>query len=133
MTDDELERIKIRKLAEMMVRTTKMSGPIGPVVLSDSDFDEFVSAHPVALVDFWAEWCGPCRIIGPVVDQLARDYAGRLAVGKLNVDHNPRTSSRFGVTSIPRLLIFKNGRLADGIVGAVPRNMIESRLAKHLS
>ncbi len=132
--DEELERIKMRKLAEMMTRgTAGQAGPAEPAVLSDRDFDKFVSSYPVALVDFWAEWCGPCRIVGPVVQQLAHDYAGRVAFGKLNVDKNPATSGRFGITSIPTLLIFRKGKLADGIVGAVPRNVIEARLAKNLS
>ncbi len=124
----------MRKLAEMMARgTAGQAGPAEPVVLSDGDFDMFVSSYPVVLVDFWAEWCGPCRIVGPVVQQLAHDYAGRVAFGKLNVDENPATSERFGITSIPTLLIFRNGKMADGIVGAVPRNVIEDRLAESLS
>ncbi len=113
--------------------TAGQAGPAEPVVLSDGDFDNFASSYPVVLVDFWAEWCGPCRIVGPVVQQLSHDYAGRVAFGKLNVDENPATSGRFGITSIPTLLIFRKGKLADGIVGAVPRNVIEARLAKNLS
>ncbi len=133
MVDEELERIRMRKMAEMMSRKTPAAtGLAEPVILSDVDFDQFVSSNPVVLVDFWAEWCGPCRVIGPVIRQMAQDYAGKVAFGKLNVDENPMIAERFGINSIPTMLIFRSGQLADGIVGAVPRSIIEARLAKHL-
>jgi len=84
------------------------------------------------VVDFWAAWCGPCRMVAPIIEQLAKEYAGRVAFGKLNVDENPLTSGEFEVQSIPTLLIFRNGEAVDGIVGAVPKYQIESKIKAHL-
>jgi thioredoxin 1 len=100
---------------------------------TSSNFTEVVlqSDKPV-LVDFWAEWCGPCRMIGPMVDELSNEYAGKAVIGKLNVDENPDISMNYGVRSIPTLLIFKNGQLVDKIVGAVPKQNIASKIDAQL-
>jgi thioredoxin len=95
------------------------------------DVVEASSSQPV-LVDAWAEWCGPCRMIAPILDQLAAESGGRYKIAKLNVDENPRTSAQFGIRSIPTMLIFKNGQLVDQIVGAVPKQAIAARLAAQL-
>jgi thioredoxin 1 len=90
--------------------------------VSDANFEnEVINSDLPVLIDFWAPWCGPCRAIGPVVDELAKDYEGRLKVVKMNVDDNPLTPSRYGVRSIPNLLLFKNGQVKDQIIGAVPK------------
>jgi len=103
-----------------------------PQVVTDASFAQDVisasSSLPV-LVDAWAEWCGPCRMIAPVLDQLAAESGGRYKIAKLNVDENPRTSAQFGIRSIPTLLIFKNGKLVDQIVGVQPKQAIAARLA----
>jgi len=98
-----------------------------------NNFQEVVlnSDKPV-LVDFWAEWCGPCRMIGPVVEELANEYDGKAVIGKLNVDENPDISMNYGVRSIPTLLVFKGGEVVDRIVGAVPKNMIASKIEAQL-
>ena len=135
--DDELERIKERKLIEMMQRTrTKLASSRyegKPIYLSDASFSSETSKHPLMVVDFWAAWCGPCRLVSPIIDELAKEYAGRVAFGKLNVDENPLTSNEFEVKSIPTLLVFRNGEAVDGIVGAVPKLQIESRIRAHMS
>ena len=102
-----------------------------PIAVTDASFPEMVEASPLpVLVDFWAAWCGPCRLIAPVIDQLAAEFAGRARIVKLNIDENPRTATRFGVSSIPTLLIFKDGREVDRIVGAQPKQEIIRRLQR---
>lgn len=96
--------------------------------LTDSTFDSVINSDKPVLVDFWAEWCGPCKMIGPVVEELAGDYEGKAVVAKLNVDENPQVTARFGVRSIPTLLVFKNGQIVDKQVGAVPKSVLASKL-----
>jgi thioredoxin 1 len=106
----------------------------GVFEVSDATFDQEVlqSEQPV-LVDFWAVWCGPCRAIAPIVDDLATTYAGKLKVAKVNVDQNGATPSRYGIRGIPALLLFKGGKVADQIVGYVPRDVIEEKVNRVLA
>lgn len=100
-----------------------------PLELTDSNFsDEVENSDKPVLVDFWAEWCGPCRMVGPVVEELAGEYEGKAKIGKVNVDNNPEVSVKYGIRSIPALLIFKNGEVVDQIIGAVPKNQIKKQL-----
>jgi thioredoxin 2 len=100
-----------------------------PLVVTDATFAELVESSPLpVLVDMWAPWCGPCRMVGPVVEQLSGELAGRIRVGKLNVDENPVTASRFHIVSIPALLLFRHGREVDRIVGAQPKSEIMRRV-----
>ncbi len=99
-----------------------------PVILTDANFDSLVGSAQTALVDCWAPWCGPCRMIGPVIEELAREFGGQALIGKLNVDENPQVAQRYQVRSIPTLLFFKNGQLSDTIVGAVPGQQIRQKL-----
>ena len=100
-------------------------------IFTDSNFDEEIK-NGVTLVDFWAEWCGPCRRLAPAVDAIATEYDGRAKVAKMNVDENPNVPGRFMIRGIPTLLIFKNGQLADQIVGLVPKEEITRKLDQHL-
>lgn len=98
------------------------------IEITDSNFNEIVNTDKPVLVDFWAEWCGPCKMIGPVVEELAGDYEGKAVVGKLDVDSNPEISAKFGIRSIPTLLVFKNGQVVDKQVGAVSKNILAQKL-----
>lgn len=104
-----------------------------PVVVTDSNFADTVGGTDLpVLLDLWAEWCGPCRMIAPIVEKLAREFAGRAVVGKLDVDRNPATAARFGVQSIPTLLILKDGKEVDRLVGLQPEDAIARRLSRFI-
>jgi thioredoxin 1 len=104
-----------------------------PITVTDADFETEIQQHQgLAMVDFWAAWCGPCRMIAPMVEQISRDYEGRVKVAKLDVDANPEVSMRFQIRSIPTILFFKDGEHVDTVVGAVPKPHIERAIEKHL-
>jgi len=137
--EDELERIKRRKFEEMMngVNRTREPNPSfntsgKPIDLTDSTFTSFVKENSLAVVDFWAPWCGPCRFVSPVVEDIAKDYVGTIAFGKLNVDQNPRMANQYGIVSIPTIMVFKNSKRVDQIIGAMPRQRLEPRITIHL-
>jgi thioredoxin 1 len=103
-----------------------------PQTVTDADFGtEVEQKQGLTVVDFWATWCGPCRMIAPILEQLVDEYAGKVTVAKLDVDANPRAAARFGVRSIPTLLFFKDGKLVDQVIGAVPKSIIEQKLQMH--
>ena len=105
-----------------------------PLQITDANFEQLVaqSTMPV-LVDFWAVWCGPCRMIAPTVEELAKEYEGRAIIGKMDVDNNPDVPSRFGIRSIPTILIFKDGQVVEQIVGAVPKQTLVAALTNHMT
>ncbi len=104
-----------------------------PVAVTDGDFAQEIEQHDgLAMVDFWATWCGPCQIVAPSVEQLAQEYEGKLKVGKLDVDTNQATAMRFNVRSIPSILFFKNGQHVDTVVGAVPKAYLVEKVEQHL-
>jgi len=101
------------------------------IEITDSNFEEVVlKADKPVLVDFWAEWCGPCRMVGPVVEELSNEYEGRAVIGKVDVDNNPEVSMKFGIRNIPALLFFKNGEIVDKQIGAVPKSVLAEKLDK---
>ncbi len=103
-----------------------------PQIITDANFKEILDTDKPVLVDFWAEWCGPCKMIGPIVKELAADYEGKAVIAKVNVDENPSTSAEFGIRSIPTLLIFKNGEIVDKQIGAVPKAVLAGKLDAQL-
>jgi len=135
--DEELERIRERKLRQMMekMRETEKKGKSAlnkPIDVTDATFNEIINGHSLVVVDCWAPWCGPCQIVAPIIEELAGDYAGKILFGKLNVDENPETAMQFQVMGIPTLLVFKNGKLVDRIVGAMPKQVLEQKITRYL-
>jgi len=130
--DPELAEIRARKLQRLLTSAStprpSAAESSGPVTLTDLTFDPEVRRPGAILVDFWAEWCGPCHRVAPILEELAKARVGRMRLGKLNIDENPRTPARFQITSIPTMLLFRDGKLVDGIVGAVPKTDIEAVL-----
>ena len=101
--------------------------------ITDANFEELVlKADKPVLIDFWAEWCGPCRMVGPVVEEIAKEYEGKAIVGKVNVDNNPGISMKFGIRNIPALLYVKNGEIVDKQIGAVPKSILAGKLTAQL-
>jgi thioredoxin 1 len=134
--NNELHRIKLKKMREMM---KKIAGQEKkkvlfnkPVEVTDKTFDETIRNNQLVVVDCWAPWCGPCQMVAPIIEELAKQYAGKVLFGKLNVDENPLIAMRYGIMGIPTLLFFKNGELVDRIVGAIPKQMLEQKIKSFL-
>ena len=100
---------------------------------NDGNFQaDVLASDKLTVVDFWAEWCGPCRAIGPVIEELSKEYSGKINVGKVNVDHNPQLSTNYGITSIPAILFVKNGNVVDKLVGAQPKANFVKKIEQHI-
>lgn len=103
------------------------------IEITDANFNEILKTDKPVLIDFWAEWCGPCKMIGPIVKELAIDYEGKAVIGKVNVDENPGVSAQFGIRSIPTLLVFKGGEIVDKQIGAVPKAVLAGKIDAQLN
>ena len=129
---DDIEAIKKKKLELLKKqymkgdKTMENKWPDTPIHILDADIEEKLKKFPTIVIDCWAPWCGPCRMIGPVIEELAKEMQGKIVFGKLNVDENPQTSMKYRIMSIPTLLVFKNGTLVDQLVGAMPKEMSHS-------
>ena len=143
--DEELNEIMAKKKQDLAKQTSSGNSNSGgdsavtskvaistPVQLNDSNFTETINKYPLIVVDFWAPWCGPCRMVGPVIEQLAGELAGKVVFGKLNVDESPVTSNTFGIQSIPTIAIFKDGKTVDGMVGAASKSQILSKISTYI-
>ncbi|MDK2862301.1 MAG: thioredoxin 1 [Methanomicrobiaceae archaeon] len=126
--DDELQRLREERLRQLEERFTGRRG--GVIEVTDVTFGEALQKHSALVIDVWAEWCGPCRMVAPVIEDLAHDLAGRVTFGKCNVDENPLIASSFSITAIPTLLFFANGKLVDRVVGALPKEAIKARIMR---
>jgi thioredoxin 1 len=129
---EELEEIRKKKIKEIQKSMERRSYPSKPFDVTDSNVDETVSKYPLVVIDCWAEWCGPCKKIAPAIEELASEYQGKAVFAKLDVDNNQESTKKFGISSIPTLLIFKNKVLIDYIIGAVSKQDIIKRLQPHM-
>ncbi len=127
---DELEQIREKKMRKLM---GEMSTPSisKPIIVSDRNFDQTIKSYPLIVVDCWAAWCAPCRAIAPIVEELAREYSGKVVFGKLNVDENPETTQKFGIMAIPTLLVMRNGTEVDRLVGIMPKSQLEAKITNY--
>jgi len=138
--DDEISNIMAKKMKDLSRRNNSIGSGANkskvviaaPITLTDANFAEAVNKYPLLVVDFWAPWCGPCRMVSPVIEQLAREHAGKVVFGKLNVDENPRIASAFGIQSIPTIAIFKNGRNIDGFIGVTSKSQMQTKILSHI-
>ncbi|HET7390395.1 MAG TPA: thioredoxin [Nitrososphaeraceae archaeon] len=133
--DKELNDILARKKNELIAKAQQQQSDrniSSPITLTDSNFDQAIEKYPSIVVDFWAPWCGPCRMVSPLITQLASELAGKVVFGKVNVDECPRIASAFGIQSIPTIYIFKNGKAVDGFVGAPSQSQMRSKIIAHM-
>ncbi len=135
--DEDIEEIRKRKKRELLKRMSNNekedeSVPEEPLELDDDSLPEVVEKYSPLVVDCWAPWCGPCRMVSPIIERLAKKYKGKMFFGKLNVDNNQKTAAKYQIMSIPALLVFQNGKHEDTIIGAMPQQTLEERLSKYL-
>jgi thioredoxin 1 len=130
--DKEIDRIKKAKISKMLEQAQAQKASNKPITLTDNNFHSEVAKHKLIVVDFWAPWCAPCRMVGPIVEELAADYAGKVTFGKVNVDENVVIPGKFGIRGIPTLMIFKDGEAVDTLVGACSKSHIESKFRPYL-
>jgi len=133
-TMNELEKIRKNKLEQLQKqymnggKNMEENMPNTPLRVTDVDIDEHIKKYQTIVIDCWAPWCGPCRMVGPVIEDLAKEMQGKIVFGKLNVDENPQTSAKHQIMSIPTMLVFKNGELVDRLVGALPKDALKAKL-----
>ncbi|MFA5862499.1 MAG: thioredoxin [Candidatus Thermoplasmatota archaeon] len=128
--DAELRALRDQRLAEAQ-RAARTPRQYAPIILTDETLADAVASTDLLVVDVWAPWCGPCRVIGPILDDLARELAGTVTIGKLNADENGVTMARYGIMGIPTMLVFKRGKLVDKIVGAAPKSVLKETFLQH--
>jgi len=135
LEDEELKIInekRMKKLQQIMNEKGLLKNIKDPLNLDDSNFTQTINKFPLLLVDFWAPWCGPCRMMSPLIDQIGKEYMSKLVVGKVNVDENPTISRQFGISSIPTLILFKRGKAVNKIIGSVSKNKMDEMVRMHL-
>jgi len=133
--ENELEQIRLKKIKAMLDTTVKGQNTSSkqPIILNDNNFSTTIANNELIVVDFWATWCGPCRMVGPVIEELAAQYSGKITFGKMNLDENQTVPSSFGVMSIPTIIIFNHGKEVERSVGAYPKTHIEEMIKRYLA
>jgi len=131
---DELEKIRQRMLEKMLASSNveKKEMPSKPIDITDANFDEIISKYDTVVVDFWAPWCGPCKMIEPSIKKLAGEMKGKVVFAEMNVDENPKTAMRYRVMSIPTLILFKKGRMEERSVGAMPYEILKEWISRYI-
>jgi thioredoxin 1 len=135
LEDEELRIInekRMKKLQHIVNEKELLKNIKEPLNLDDSNFAQTINKYTLLLVDFWAPWCGPCRMMSPIIDQVGKEYIGKLVVGKVNVDENPNISAQFGISSIPTLILFERGQAVNNIIGSVSKSRIDEMVKMHL-
>lgn len=135
--EKELKRLRQQRLRKLMKEINEIKNESGllrdkPVKVTNATFIKVTQNHPLVVIDCWAAWCGPCRMIAPIIAEMARDFSGRILFGKLNVDENPDIARQYQIMSIPTLLVFKNGKLVEKIMGAMARHVLEPKIINYL-
>jgi thioredoxin 1 len=136
LEDEELRLInekRMKKLQQLINEKELLRNIREPLNLEDTTFFQTINKFPIMLVDFWAPWCGPCRMMSPIIDQIGKDYLGKLVIGKINVDENPLIARQFSISSIPTLMLFKRGKEVNKIIGSVSKNKIDEMVKMHLN
>jgi len=130
--DEDIEKIKEKMVDNMMNEGKSKQYPEEPIEMTDNDFQETLEEYPLVLVDFWAAWCGPCRMMEPVLEEIAEEHQGDVVIGKMNVDKNQNIPSKFQISSIPTLILFKNGEPVEKIIGALAKDQLVQKFEQHL-
>lgn len=134
--DDELQKLRMKKMQDLQTfvekKDTAPDLPDHPIHITDADFKSTIEKYPLVLMDFWAPWCGPCKMIGPIIESMAKEYAGKVVFAKINVDNNPGIAGALQVMGIPTLMVFKDGKLVQRVSGALPRKSLEQMIKKFI-
>jgi thioredoxin 1 len=137
MDDDELAKIREKKMQELRDRfdpakkSAPAAGHVTVMPIDERQFAQVVQQHHALVIDFWAEWCGPCRRVAPIVEELAQEFAGKVTFAKCDTDHNQRLAMQFGISAIPCLLFFSHGQMVDRVIGALPKEMIRAKVVRN--
>jgi len=131
MDDAELEEIRKRRMAALQEKATRAAAAGSVIVVDQARLAEILQQHPALVIDFWAEWCGPCRRIGPIIEELAQEFAGKVTFGKCNTDENQQLAMQLGISAIPNIVFFSHGQLVDRVIGAYPKDAIREKILKN--